>query len=242
MMRLRAKNEVYTSSGIDVTRFNNDECIKQYDSLMSKLLHDCNTWRLIALSALVLFLASLIVLTIAMNQPETELVVIGVNDIGQTKYYGKARGISYEGYNNKDDICKNIITMFIKATYQITTDAQLMYQDFTDVMYYLQSDKRRAYEAEINAKDPFSDVGRIKRYSEIESIVPITGSSYQVEWKTYISDMKGYDVETYRYRGTVSLTKMSAAQYQKLSEEIRVKNPMGIYITDFNFVELKDAE
>ena len=133
--RLRPTNKIFTESNSVNNRFINDSVIGQYDSYVSKLLKDCNTWKVIALFSLIMLIVSLCVLGKANSLPRTELVVIGVNDLGQAKYYGKTSGFSYDGYvDMHENITRDILTTFIKNTYTISADSDLMYQNFVDCL------------------------------------------------------------------------------------------------------------
>lgn len=240
-MRLRAKNEFYTPAGKDVTRGNTDEVIRQYDGLISKYNADASAWRKVGFISIGLFAACVICLIYTINLPKTELVVVGVNDIGQTRYYGKTGGISYDGYDMKESIIKNIVNEFIKGTYTITADPEYMYNNYSDCMFYLDENKRRYYEMEIQQTDPFSHVGEYKQNVKIESVIPTSSSTYQVDFFLITSDMAGYGLKEKRMRGILSFRKLTAEQYNKTNETLRIKNPMGIYITDYSITEIGDV-
>lgn len=237
--RLRPKAEVYTPNTLDKTRFNNDKVIEQYDSLISKQIAEANAWRLVGLLCLIMLLISLGFLIYTINLPKTELVVIGVNDIGETKYYGASGGISYDGYDMKNSIISNILTNFIEKRYKITTDGNLMYNNYRDCMYYLEEKKRRVFELEINNSDPFALVGMLKQEVKIETIIPVSESTYQVDWINISQELSGYGYTEEKFRGVFTMMKMNAEQYNNLDEKVRVKNPMGIYITDYSIVKVE---
>lgn len=238
--RLSPKNGANASdSGIAQSRFIDDEVIKQYDSLISCKIKDCNVWRLIAFVCLGFLIISLIVLAKTATLPKTELVVIGVNDIGQARYYGKVEGESYSGYDMKESIVKNVLETFVKKTFTISIDADYMRQNFVDCLYFLQAEKRRNYNLEVNQTDPFSQVGRIKQNVKIETIIPISENTYQVDWYNIQNDMSGLRQWEFKKRGLFTLFKLNAEQYNKLTEAERTKNPMGIYIIDYNIVDVE---
>ena len=239
--RLRPTNKIFTESNSVNNRFINDSVIEQYDSYVSKLLKDCNTWKVIALFSLIMLIISLCVLGKANSLPRTELVVIGVNDLGQAKYYGKTSGFSYDGYvDMHENIIRDILTTFIQNTYTISADSDLMYQNFVDCLYFLPYEKRKNYNLEIKQTDPFSLVGRFKQTIEIETIICISEKTYQVDWYNIETDMSGYREKRYKKRGLFTMQQLSAEQYNKLTEEERTKNPTGTYIIDYNIVDVKE--
>lgn len=234
-------NAVFTPHGGAEGKFMKEDSSGKYDSILSNFMVDRNVWRLIAIIAVSALVACLGLLGYMMTLPETELVVIGVNDIGETKYYGSTRGISYDGYDNKDDIISNILTDFLKKTYTVTTDGELMYNNYAQAMCYLESGKRRSYEADIRDRDPFKDVGRIKNVVTVETVIPVSKSSYQVDWTEVTTELHGFQSEVVKKRGIFTFRRLTAKQYNALDEKTRMNNPMGIYITDYNIV-VKDKE
>ena len=53
------------------------------------------------------------------------------------------------------------------------------------------------------------------------------------------SDMDGYGKRRTKKRGIFTLFKLSAKDYNNLEEKKRVLNPLGIYITDYNIVDVE---
>lgn len=238
-MKIKWKPETYTIKGNIENKIIFDETVAEYDGLISKLHADCNAWRFVGLVCLLMLCASLGILIYTLKLPKTELVVVGVNDIGEARYYGKTRGISYDDYDMKGAAIKNILTTYIENTYTITTDSQYMYNNYVKAMNYLAESKRRFYELDIKNEDPFSMVGLVKRNPEIETIIPVSESTYQVDFYIVESDMDGYGKRRTKKRGIFTLFKLSAKDYNNLEEKRKVLNPLGIYITDYNIVDVE---
>lgn len=237
--RLKPKTEIYSSKGGEQTRWNLDKCIQQYDGLLSKNMAEANAWRFVGLLALLLFAASIGILIYTIHLPKTELVVVSVNDVGQARYVGTTRGVKFDEYGMKEACVENIIRTFIERTYTITTDSDLMYHNFKSCLYYLGNQKRKNYMLMINTEDPFKDVGRIKRNVEIETVIPISPNSYQCDFFVTSSELTGYSAVTKKMRAIFSLAQLDSEGYKKLTEEERIANPIGIYITEYNIVEVK---
>ena len=238
--RLRAKFEVYNSGTKDLSRFNDTtDLIKQYDSLYSKFLHDANAWRLVGILSVLLLAASIGVLFYTVRLPREKLVVVSVNDIGQASYIGYTTGVPFNEFSKRESCIENVLDTFIKNTYQVTTDPEYMYECFSLCTYYLEAEKRKAYINEINTTDPFSEVNKLKRNADIESIIKVSENTYQVDFKTRSSNLSNNYVLGNTYRGIFSIVCLNEDQYKNLTEKERRKNPLGIYITDYTIVELK---
>lgn len=236
--RLQHKNKNYIPDGTDVTRWTEEakKSLGEYSDVISKYNADAVAWRKIAVFSLFLVLIAFGLLLYTVNLPDTELVVIGVNDIGEARYYGKTSGFNYDGYNMKAAMVKNMLTDYVKWTEEIPNDSQLLYNNIVRARHYLNEDTKRKLDIEVKANDPFSDVGRIRRTVEMETVIPLSNMSYQVDYKVVETDMQGMSMKVYLYRAIFTLIKISSRQYNSMSEKERVLNPMGIYITDMQKV------
>lgn len=237
--RLRHKPEMYGSGGNKNTAWEMDRVLKEYDSLMSKNIAEANAWRLVGLVAV----AMLIVLSICFAyiglKPKREFVVIGVNDIGQTKYYGNLAGKSFDEYVDVERVIKNNIKEFLTNRYTVSTDSDVMAMNFTKCLYYLDSNRRQALINEINAEDPFSLVGKLKRNVIIDTVIPLSKQTFQTEFYVTESEFTGYKSDTQHYRAVFTFDKISAEKYQKLNEKEYMNNASGFYITDYNIQKIK---
>lgn len=237
--RLQHRNKSYFKGGKDVTKWTEEaeNALKEYSDIISKYNADAVAWRKIGVFSLLLVLISIGVLVYTVNLPETELIVIGVNDIGETKYYGKTTGINYDGYDLKKYIIQNILQTYIEFTETIPNDSQLLYNNIVRAMYYLDKDTRRNVELQIRNEDPFKEVGRIRRVVEFETFIPLSDMTYQVDYKVITDSYSGVEHEEKKYREVFTLKKISARQYNSLKEKERVLNPMGLFIVDMARVE-----
>ena len=240
MARIKWKPETYTIKGNVENKIIFDETIAEYDGLISKLHADCNAWRFVGLCSLLMFCASIGILIYQSTLPKTELVVVGVNDLGEARYYGRTPGLSFDQYDIKEVAIKNIIETYIECTYKISTDSQYMYNNYVRAMNYLDENKRKFYELDIKNEDPFSLVGQLKRDAEIETIIPVSESTYQVDFFVTESDMDGFRKNEKKKRGIFTFSRLSAKDYNAMEERRRILNPLGIYITDYSVVDVNN--
>lgn len=236
--RLQHKNKNYIPDGTDVTRWTEEakKSLGEYSDIISKYNADAVAWRKIAVFSLLLVLVSFGLLIYTVNLPETELVVIGVNDIGETRYYGKTGGLNYEGYEMKAAIINNMLTNYVCWTEDIPNDSQLLYNSYVRARHYLNEDTKRKFDIQVRKEDPFSEVGKIRRNAEIETIIPLSNMSYQVDYNVTETDMQGSGKKVVSYRSIFTLNKIGSKQYNSLSEKERNLNPMGLYIIDMQRV------
>lgn len=238
--RLRHRNIKYAPQGEVQTKFEKytDDVLKNYDGLLSKNLAEANAWRLVGLIGVVCLAACIGILVYTLKQPKSELVVVSVNDIGETRYEGTTRGISFDKNGLQANVMYNIFSRFIKNTYTIGTDDDLMYENLRSNFYYLSANKREIYQKDINAIDPFSDIGSKTRNVRIETVMPVTENSWQVDFFIDTDDFtKGKS--TSKMRAIFTVTQVSSEQYGRLTDNERHNNPLAIYITDYNIVKVE---
>lgn len=238
MARLNARPQVFHTKGKEETSFARSDYLKQFDSLLSKERAEANSWRFVGLIMLLSLVICFGILFYVVTRPEQKFVVIDVNDIGETKYHGVVSGIDFDSYNNKDPIIKNMLQDFIYDTYLISTDPDLMYRNFVRTMNHMIRTQRKLYEDKIREEDPFKYIGSIKRNTRIESIIKVSEGTYQVDFfveVTKFGENRSYES---KMRGIFSFIKVTSVQYNSMTEEERIGNPMGIYITDYSIVEV----
>lgn len=237
--RLRAKPESYSSGGDLETSWAMDKVLKEYDSLMSKNIAEAGAWRFVGISAFIMMIVLCLCFAYIGIKPKREFVVIGVNDIGQVKYYGNVSGKSFDSFCDVEKVMKNNINDFLVKRFTISSDPDIMNSNFQSCLYLLDSSRRQAFINEIKAEDPFQHVGRIKQNVRIDTIIPLTNTSFQVEFYVTESEFTGYKSSTSRWRAVFSFGKINVEQYQKLSEVEYLNNASSFYITDYNMEKIK---
>lgn len=240
--KLKPKTEVHGIGGDTHTSWGMDAVLKEYDGMISKLMAESNTWRIVGMCAVALFAAVVVLLIVDFNKPKTDLIVIGVNDVGEAKYYGSVKGKSFSDYEYTENAIKKMLETFIKGYYTISTDEDLMYENLNECCYYLDTNRRETFVKEVNQKDPFSSVGIIKRNASIDTVIPITKESYQIEWYVTESNLNGERKKVEHYRGVFSLKKISVEKYKKLKDQEKIYNPYGMYITDYSIQKVRIEE
>ena len=239
--RLRHKSEMYSQGGDVNTVWEKDPVLKEYDSLLSKQIADCNSWRFVGIVAVLMLVVLCFCFVYLGLKPKREFMVIGVNDIGQVRYYGNVAGKSFDEFTDVEKVLKYNITQFLKGRFTVTSDSDVMYENFRNCLYYLDSSRRQAFISEINSEDPFSLVGRLKKNVRIDTIIPLSKSSFQVEFYTTESEMTGQRAITLRWRAVFSFIKLSVQQYSALDEKEYLHNASGFYINDYNIEQVKEG-
>lgn len=237
--RLRHKPEMYGQGGEIHTAWEKDRVLKEYDSLLSSKTAESSAWRFVGIIAVIMVLILSLCFMYLGLKPKREFMVIGVNDIGQVRYYGNVAGKSFDQFTDIEKVLKNNVKEFLEGRFTISTDSDVMFNNLRHCLYFLDSSRRQAFIGEVNAEDPFSQVGRIKKNVTIDTIIPLSKSSFQAEFYTTESELTGQRKTTRRWRAIFTFVKIGVDQYATLKEEEYLNNASGFYINDYNIEEVR---
>ncbi len=222
----------YSPKGKNDTPFNDG--VKEYDRIIGMQNKENKTWRLIAIISMLIVFAFLGILIYAINLPKTVPMVITVSDWGEAKYVGNISKFSYNNIEVPDVAIQYQIKKFITNMNTITSDADVMKQNIRDCYNMLDDQAQAKLSNILRTNNPFEKFGNIKQSILIESILQLTSKSYQVEYIQSKMSMTGIITAETRYRAIISITLLEPP------EDKKIENPLGIYITDFDFTKIKN--
>jgi type IV secretion system protein VirB5 len=123
------------------------------------------------------------------------------------------------------------IRTFILNYRTVSTDYQIVYSNIDDCFAMVTQNYTPIFRQELLDNSPFSLVGKIRRSVEIESILLITGRSYNVNWTESSYDASAnHTTAKMRAVVTIRLATPTDASIKR--------NPLGIYIESFEMTEL----
>lgn len=207
---------------------------KEYDRIIGLQNKENKTWRIIAIASLSFLFLSLILLLYAIKLPKTIPMVITVSEYGEAKYIGNVSKISYSNMKVPDIAIQYQIKKFVTNMNTITSDAQVMKQNIKDCYNMLSGDAGLKLSNILKNNNPFDKFGDIKQSILLESILQLSPQSYQVDYIQSKITMTGIITDRTRYRGIISITLLEPP------EDKKIENPLGIYITDFDFTKVNN--
>jgi type IV secretory pathway TrbF-like protein len=113
-------------------------------------------------------------------------------------------------------------------TWVIDHDAQQKYISETSAI--VQSMAIKELDAFYRANNPFKNIGSRTRTVDIEPPLRQTEKTYIVYFTTFEKNASGYTVRTTRWSALINLDLFEPA----------VKNPLGIYITNFDIKKIEE--
>ena len=114
----------------------------------------------------------------------------------------------------------------------LSSDPQIVKERLTYTRLHATAAANLQLERYLEEKDPLAKFGKEQRTVHIESTTMIAGSeqAYRVEWTEHVFGEEGQDLGRERFVGEFHLS----ITPPKTDEELRL-NPLGIYITFFDF-------
>jgi len=202
---------------------------RAYGDILQDKMKEAQLWRKTAFINIGLFVISLILFFVSVNQQKTVPVLINVMPSGESQFLGEVRqsgtvpvpeaSIHYE------------VRKFVYNLRSVSTDYQVVYANIDECFVMSASNYSPILRRFLLADSPFDLVGKLRRTVEIESVLNITGRSYQVNWtETVIESSSSPKSAKMRAVVTVRLVTPTDATIKR--------NPLGIYIENFEMTEL----
>jgi type IV secretion system protein VirB5 len=143
-------------------------------------MKETQTWRKLTFVNTVLFFISLILFFYSVSRQQTVPVLINVMPSGESQYLGEVRQTG--SVQVPEASVHYQIRTFILNYRTVSTDYQIVYSNIDDCFSMVTQNYTSIFRQELLNNSPFSLVGKIRRSVEIESILLITGRSYNVNW------------------------------------------------------------
>ena len=201
-----------------------------YGDILLDKMNEMKWWRkFIGIGFIVLFTISLIFFFYAISMQHTVPVLVNVMPTGEATFLGEVRQSGQIQVPEQAILFQ--IRTFINNIRSISIDPQIVYNNIDVTYSMVTSSYATILTNMLRANSPFLLVGRVRRTVEIESIIRITGYSYQVDWIETSVEHGGQPVNR-RFRGLVTIRLIPPT-----ADVIR-NNPLGIFIDAFEFTEL----
>lgn len=214
---------------------NKDTPLELYASLVREERRRDARWKWLALGAAGCLVAALAVMAWAVRLPKTVPLVITVSDWGEARYAGAASNYSWNGMKVPDIAIEYQLRKFVTNRFAIPYDPHVLRENLRDCYSALTGASASKLSSEIRADNPMDECGKRIVKAEVETVLRLSAQSYQVDFITTAQEASGRTTERRRMRGVLAVKLMQPA------DEDQTLNPLGIYITDFDFTEIKEA-
>ena len=190
-------------------------------------------FRIFAWTSCLGFLIALLICFYAVNLPKQVPLVITVSDWGEAKYVGNISRLNYQGLKIPAVAIEYQIRKFVSNFFEIPGDTAVLKKNLRDCYASVDAATAEKLSNTLKEDNPLKNVGKIFRTIDIESVLKLTDSSYQADFVLSDKDKSASRVNKRRFRGILTIKLLEHAK------DDMILNPLGIYITDFEFKEIK---
>jgi type IV secretion system protein VirB5 len=190
-------------------------------------------WQMAAIVSLLIVLASVGGLIYLGGQPKFVPYVVEVDKLGQSRAAGAlARAAPVD-----QRMVKAAVIGFVANARLVTPDIALQRKAVFDVYAMLTkgtpaSNKMTAFFNSAEDLNPFRRAEAQTVNCEVTSAMPLTPSSWQVDWKEVVRSRKsGAIADQYRMRAVVTVKILPEVAGR--DEQQMLANPLGIYVSDY---------
>lgn len=188
-------------------------------------------WKTVAFISLLTTVGSVAGLTYIGSKNKLVPYVVEVDRVGNAKaiHYAKQSNIDHT------QVIKYSLATFIQNFKTIYGDAKIQKEMVFKIYRYL-SPSYPAYNmvnAYFQEHSPFERLRTERVRVKINAIVPINENTYEVDWEEIVSDPRGIKLRTDSFKASISIILVPPSTEAEI-----IKNPIGLYITEFNFSKI----
>lgn len=199
---------------------------REWNERYGSYIQEAQHWRLCALIAMGLTLVAVSGAIYIGSQSKMVPYVIGTDTLGRVNFVGlpQAQGLDERSV-------QAFLADWISHHRSVVTDrtVQMRFIEKTYAMIAKGSPMKTLFDQWYTVgHDPFVRAQSMSVSVEVESVLKLSGQSYQIEWQEKPIDSRGQALVPERYRAIVSLEKKEVDHHNVLS------NPLGIYLTAFS--------
>ncbi len=189
-------------------------------------------WRLAAFGSLGLVAISLCGLIYLGAQPKAVPHVVEVDRAGTVAYHG-AVGRAWADYKPNAASVRYHLRRFVEDTRSLSFDVAVVKMNWLDAYNLVTPAAANTLNAYAQDAEPFKRARTERVTVDIVSLAPLSPDTWQADWKETVWDKDGAQTGQKLWRGTFRIV-----IEQPKDEAAIERNPIGLYIQDFNFSRL----
>lgn len=206
-----------------------------YEDSLREVQRKYKVWQMIGIASFAVLVISIAVCMKTATLPKTNPLVIYVSDWGEAKYMGDASKMSYTGLKVPQVAVEYQMRKFVNNIYSLSTDGIIVKNNLTDCYSSVTAECAEKLTSHLKADDPRKKVGQVIRTVDVESIIKLSQKSYQIDFVVTEQERSGKVKGRTRMRGVLEIEFLTPA-----AEDME-KNPLGIYISNFDFTVVSAA-
>lgn len=189
-------------------------------------------WQIVAFICLVIAFVSVLYVGYMGTQNKLIPYVIEVDKLGNTAQVGIVKdSIDLKSEN----VVKYSLNTFVYSWRTVWGDPEIQRKFIVDAYKYVKPQSAGFTQANdwYKKNNPFERGTKEKIKVAIKSIVPQNINTWQVEWEEITTNLAAEELSKKTWRGLFTIEQVTPT-----TEEQIMKNPLGVFIIDFNFAKI----
>jgi type IV secretion system protein VirB5 len=224
----------YPNEGANDTPFNNN--LKEFDEFIGESRRRERSWRRVTLVLLAFLILSALGWLHVSSLPKAVPYVIEVQPWGESKYVGAAERAQSGAINITEASWRYYLRKFIEYTRQISPDRQVTLSNLGEAYAMVTQTGSGVLTNMLKGEDAFAKIGGNHREVALETLIKVTGKSWQADWVEVVSDATGEEKSSTRKRGIYTVLQGQPDERQLKS------NPLGIFVDSFQIQDVEQGK
>ena len=207
--------------------------LQHFDFICGQVMKENRILKYVVIISCLAFFLSIAITFYAVSLPESVPVLITMNDFGETNYVGAVSRKNYQNYSVPEVAIHYQVKHFVELVYTLSTDKKVMQKSLSKTYHLLTSTTASKYSSRLKEETPFSDFGSRTREVIFQTEpLQLSRDTYQVDFKVIERQLSGTITSNKTFRAVISIKVLKPS-----NDDIK-DNPLGIYITAFDFKEV----
>lgn len=211
--------------------------LDHFDFICGQIMKENRLLRFVVIISCIAFFLSIAVTFYAVNVPDSIPVLVTMNDFGEAKYIGPVSRKNYQGFSVPEAAIQYEVKDFVNMYFTLSTDVTVMRKNNSKIYHFLTATTASKFSRLVKETDLYKSFGEKTRevFFETEPL-RLSNDTYQVDFQSVTRNLDGNISEKKYYRIVISIKTLDP------SEDDIKDNPLGIYITNFDFQEIEKFE
>ena len=207
--------------------------LEHFDFICGQVMKENRILRYVVIVSCLAFFVSIGITLYAVSLPESIPVLITMNDFGETSYVGAVSRKNYQNFTVPEIAIHYQVKNFINLCYTLSTDKTVMKKSVSKTYRILTSNTASKYSTKIREEKLYEDFSSKTREVVFQTEpLRLSKDTYQIDFETISRHLTGSISERKTIRAVISIKVL-----QPNADDIK-DNPLGIYITEFDFKEI----
>lgn len=207
---------------------------REYDEYIGEIRKERNAWRRAAFVSFVCVLLSIPGWVYLGSLPSLVPHVIEVAGWGEARYRGDVGENSYSNIQRSTISLHFYLRQFVRDTRGISTDLKIIRDRLQSAFAFVTAKVYQKLQADISAATPFTRALEERVEIDIESIIGITSTAYQIDWYEKTYNLSGRTLHERKFRGIYNVV------LGEPNSEQQIYNPLGIFIDGYEIQEIQN--